>query len=128
EARATASRPPDPCWASSPYDSRRRLRVSSSIGAGVENLGEEIQVLPRDGRPGVLRRPRQAALAQLLAARGAIQKIAQRVAPSHFVPFADNQARLSDDVRNLAAIRADDGHGARKRFDQHSPELFAPLR
>ena len=55
-------------------------------------------------------------------------KAAQGIAQRFDVSLAYNNAGGTDDLRNLARVRANHGNTACHRFDEHAAKLFLPAR
>src|SRR5262249_51542429 len=66
--------------------------------------------------------------AKLAPASRAFEKVRQGASPANFVALANDQAGVTYDVGDLAAVAADDGDPTGEGFNEHAAELFAPGR
>src|SRR5437762_1856869 len=95
--------------------------LSRRSGRGLQKLVEEEEIFARDRGPGELVvHARAGRIGDFLALFGAVEQATQRVGPGDFVALGNDHAGRLNDVRNLAAIRADNRDTTGEGFDQHA--------
>src|SRR5262245_60791961 len=95
----------------------------------IQKFSKEVEMSSSDDGPGVgVSSPRDPANGKSAPAGGIFEQIAQRTAPTVYVLFRHDDTRVFDDMGYFATVAGNDGNTARKRFNHHPAQLFAPAR